>query len=298
MEKKHIINSPRVMEMKNARQKKRKRAFFAALICLLLLLASLILLARYSKFRIASVEISGNKVVETSDILANVSSSLAGYHFFIFPKNNIALIPEKEIVQNLEQNFNRLTNIKIKLKAGNVLALSMTERTGSYTWCGEGFTEGQTLAQTECYFADDAGYVFDKAPYFAGDIYFRLFGNLDNTNKKNGYFAQKDFENYITFKKALENMTLKPIALYHKSDGETEFYLKHENEPPSAPKIIFNQSDNILKVIENLQSAMNAEPLKTDIKTKYDKLLYIDLRFGNKVYFKFSAEGGSDPVGS
>jgi len=39
---------------------------------------------------------------------------------------------------------------------------------------------------------------------------------------------------------------------------------------------------------ENLDTALNTEPLKSDFKKKYSSLEYIDLRFGNKVYSKFS----------
>ncbi len=288
MEKKHILNSPRVLENKNARQKKRKKNIVIILICFFVLLSVSIGLSRYSKLRISSIEIKGNSVIEKKDILENISSSISGYNFFVFPKNNVVLIPQNEIIKNLEYKFPRLTDIKVELKTGNILYVSMVERTGSYTWCGEGFVEGIKMADTKCYFADNAGFVFDEAPYFAGDVYFRLFGILGEIGKTNGYFAKENFENYIFFKKELQGLGLRPVVLFHKSDGETEFYLKHNNEPPNAPKIIFNQSDNTQKLIENLRSALSAEPLKTEIKEKYEKLLYIDLRFGNKVYFKFS----------
>ena len=41
------------------------------------------------------------------------------------------------------------------------------------------------------------------------------------------------------------------------------------------------------KIAENLQAALATEPLRSDFKNKYSSLLYLDLRYGNKVYFKF-----------
>lgn len=288
MEKKHILNSRRVLEDKNARQKKRKKTFFIFLCYFLVIFFVSVALSRYEKFRIVNIEIKGNSVIDSDDILKNISTSIGGYHFFVFPKNNIALIPENEIIKNLENEFSRLTDIKVELKTGNILFVSMLERTGSYIWCGENFVTGISLADTKCYFTDKIGFVFDEAPYFAGDVYFRFFGILSEKGKTNGYFAKENFNNYILLKNEIENMNLRPIALLHKDNGETEFYLKHTNEIPNTPKIIFNQKDDIKKTVENLKSALNAEPLKTDIVKKYEKLLYIDLRFGNKVYFKFS----------
>lgn len=288
MEKKHILNSPRVIEIKLLRRKKRRRTFAIFLICFFILSGISVGFSRYTELRIANIEITGNKVIENTDILNNVRDSINGYYFFVFPKNNVALIPQKQIIENLENTFSRLTNIKIEIKQNNILMINVSERTGSYTWCGEDFVLDSPLANTKCYFMDDTGYIFDEAPYFAGDVYFRFFGILEKNENINGYFAKDDFANYLIFKNTIESMDLNTVALLHKEDGETEFYLKHINEPPHAPKIIFNQKDDIQNLVENLKSVVLAEPLKTDLKEKYNKLLYIDLRFGNKVYFKFS----------
>jgi hypothetical protein len=54
-----------------------------------------------------------------------------------------------------------------------------------------------------------------------------------------------------------------------------------------GPEIIFKIDSDFQKIAENLQAAITTEPLQTDFKNKYSSLLYIDLRFGNKVYYKF-----------
>ena len=54
-----------------------------------------------------------------------------------------------------------------------------------------------------------------------------------------------------------------------------------------GPEIIFKADSDFNQIIENLQSVLTTEPLQTEFKTKYSSLLYIDLRFGNKVYYKF-----------
>jgi nucleoside-diphosphate-sugar epimerase len=38
---------------------------------------------------------------------------------------------------------------------------------------------------------------------------------------------------------------------------------------------------------ENLDAAIDTEPLKSKLKNKFSSLEYIDLRYGNKVYDKF-----------
>jgi len=69
-------------------------------------------------------------------------------------------------------------------------------------------------------------------------------------------------------------------------DGDVKLYLSSFTSK-MGPEIIFKADSNFEKIIENLQSVLSTEPLQSDFKNKYSSLLYIDLRFGNKVYYKF-----------
>ena len=53
------------------------------------------------------------------------------------------------------------------------------------------------------------------------------------------------------------------------------------------PEILFKIDTDLGNIAENLKAALDAEPLKSKIKNFYSTLLYIDLRFDNKVYYKF-----------
>ena len=53
---------------------------------------------------------------------------------------------------------------------------------------------------------------------------------------------------------------------------------------------------DIEKEWSNVISAIDTEPLKTLLDTKKSKLEYIDVRFGNKVFYKFTNEGGADII--
>ena len=55
----------------------------------------------------------------------------------------------------------------------------------------------------------------------------------------------------------------------------------------NAPKIILNNDSDLIKMAENFQASVTTDPLQTELKEKYDLLEYIDLRFGNRVYYRF-----------
>ena len=73
-----------------------------------------------------------------------------------------------------------------------------------------------------------------------------------------------------------------------KENGEIEIYLSGGKLPPNAPKIILNNDADLIKMAENFQAGVTTDPLQKNLKEKYDSLEYIDLRFGNRVTYKFN----------
>lgn len=290
MQKRNVLNSPKLLELN-----RKKKAVFMRKISIwsflfILVFVGLCFLSRWQKINIANVEISGNKIVETEKIREIVDAEISGYYLWFFPKTNFLFYPKKEIKALLEEKFARLENINVELKNAETLNVSVSERTAAHTWCGPDVpSAGATLAESQCYFMDKAGYVFDLAPYFSNDVYFKFFGALmDKSGEPLGSRYYPDiFERLTLFKDSLKQMGVKPSSILVKDDGDIELYLVSNLPPPNAQKIIFKKDADFIKVAENLQAALTTEPLQTDFKKKYTSLLYIDLRFGNKVYFKF-----------
>ncbi len=287
--KRDILNSPRILEIKKRRQKLFLKKLSHIGLGLLALGIILAIVSRVDKLNISQVEIVGNKIVETENIQNSVDQALDGNYALVFPRTNIFLYPKQAIVDKLALDFKRLKNITLSIRDNKVLVVSVEERKALYVWCGL----SPELAVSEdreskCYFLDDSGFIFDQAPYFSGDIYFKFFGAIaDPQNPTGQYFSQDDFARLVTLKEMLEDIETKPVALYELGDGDAKIYLSNESTAPMGPEIIFKMSADFTKLVENLQSALVTEPLLSDFKKKYASLLYIDLRFGNKVYFKF-----------
>jgi len=76
---------------------------------------------------------------------------------------------------------------------------------------------------------------------------------------------------------------IKLTALSIEDNGDYKFSLEG-----TEGKLIFKKENDFETILGNLDSAASGEPLKTDLAQKLESLLYIDLRFDNKVYFKFN----------
>ena len=224
---------------------------------------------------------------------------MSGYYFWIFPKSNVLLYPKNDIKNRLNNKFKRLDNISFNIKNEKILEILLQERKAIYTWCGENPALYSAVVlddkelENQCYFIDENGYLFDRAPYFSGEVYFKFFGKLnndknkDNTNFIGSYFLPDIFYRMISFRDDVSSFGIKSSSFFLKEDGDIELYLSSSKTSNNLPKIIFKKDDDLLKVAENLQAAITTEPLKSDFEKKYSSLLYIDLRFNNKIYYKF-----------
>lgn len=282
MQKKNIFNSPRLLELKKRRQRTILFKILTSFFIFFLLFILLVYLSHLPSLNITEIEILGNKVVDTEILKNSVKDVIAGKYLWLFPKTNILIYPQNAIKNELQNKFKRINDVKSSIINNQILEISLLEREAKYTWCG---TTIDLSAMEKCYFLDDSGYIFAEAPFFSGEVYFKFYGYVDNP--LGSYFSKENFKQLVSFKDALISLGLKPTALFIKNNEEAEVILSKENSSTTLPKIIFRTDANFQNIEENLGAALNTEPLKSKLKEKYSSLLYIDLRFGNKVYDKF-----------
>jgi len=282
MRKSNVLNSPRLLELKRGRRRFFLFKTFLYIFALFVIFASLAYISRIPVLNIKGIEVIGSKIVDADEVKAIIEEEISGNYVWFFPKKNILYYPKNNIEKELFDKFKGLQNVSFKLDNSKILNISLTEREGKYVWCGEDLSK----IKSECSFMDTSGYVFSVAPYFSGDVYFKFFGELSGD-----YFSRDIFEKIISFKDALTNMGFKSISLYVKGDEDIEIYLNSNILPPNSPKIILRKDFDLEKISINLQTALDTEPLKSNLKKEQSSLQYIDLRFGNKIYYKFSAEG-------
>lgn len=286
MRKRNVLNSPRLLELKNKKRKILIKRVVIFVILLGMLVGGLSYLSRIKKLNIAEINIEGNKIIDTDKVKSVVENEIAGKYFWLFPKTNILLYPKNSIKTKVGDTFKRFKNVEISLQNG-VLLVSVAERAPEYTWCKKEPTIDDD--QEDCYFLDGDGYIFDKAPYFSGEVYFKFYGqnDLEQGEASGSYLASGYFDNLILFKSILEDMGLKPVILHLEENNDIKMFLTKAKPTSLGPEIIFKKDSDVQKIAENLKAALDTEPLLSKFKNEYSSLEYIDLRFGNKVYYKF-----------
>ncbi|MEK7558258.1 MAG: hypothetical protein AAB507_00300 [Patescibacteria group bacterium] len=279
-----------ILKLPSRAKRKRRIEFLkksALFLCIVALFGSgVVALLRYDKLFITDVEILGEETLDPGKLKTRVTDILEEKYFYLIPKKNLFFYPKSMIGRDLSISFRRISKISVaykSLKNPRTIVVRIKERTPSYLWCGESKTATKEKTP-ECYFVDDGGFVFDRAPTFSENVFIVFYGKIINgeNNLIGSMFLPKDdFSSLSKFIYRTSSLGLISASLIKKDDGDYELLLV------PAGKILFSLKNGTEKNISNLESALGTDPLKTNLATKRGALEYIDLRFGNKIFFKF-----------
>lgn len=251
----------------------KKKRFIKKLIFLFLIpffiFVSIIALFYIPYFKIKKISIEGNSSIDQEKIMTEISGHLLSKQLEIFPKDNILILPKKEIINGLLEKFPRLKTVSLSKNFPNAISVKVEERNNEALFCFKNKDEG-------CAFIDKDGFVFEKAPYFSPGVYLTFLEEATSTWKSSfQVISEEQFKKIIDFKNLLAGEGIKILQIIIKKEG---IYQLQTNEGWS---ILLNEKNDSQLTYQNLKTTLD------QIKDKRKNLDYIDLRFGNKVFYKF-----------
>lgn len=259
-----------------ARRRKR-RALWVAGVCmsLLLVVGGSVLLARASFLRITTVSVSGASVVSPDTIQTLVQQNIAGNYLFIYPRATILLYPKNTIVRGLLTQFPTLKRVEVKAgpPAGgfHTLDVVVEERQPVALWCTD-------ASSSACFLLDENGLVYAPAPSYSGDAYKKYLGGASSTLPWQ-YLTQEEFRslsalvNAIAKKESTETVTSITV------DPNNDVHLMFR----SGFELLFALHDDTGKIFERFSLALTSAPFTAHSLADFQ---YLDLRFGDKLYYK------------
>ena len=279
---------------KLARKRKSQaklRRFFS--LCIVLAVLSGVGYVMYAnRFQLQGVDVTGSQAVPAEEIVAYANDLIAGKRFYIFPRRNIFLYSKSREAAELASAFPRLKTITISVVSQR-LAVVVTEREPAYMWCGETIPETrQASFESTCYFVDSTGYIFSLAPQFSDSVYQRIYTSLNHPDAPIGQFAMSatTLTRVSSFAKEITSQTFEPSAYSITSDGDALIFLYRDSD--TSPVIRYNPLHDPLTVVAQFKAAIASEPLHTKLSFGVDALEYIDVRFPNKIFYKFTDDAG------
>lgn len=283
---KDIPLSPRIIEIKRKRRVEKWRKVILFIILFGVIVYALSYFSSNENITIDKVEITGNHIISSESIEERILSNMSSKYLYLFSKANTFIYPRQKIYDDLIFNFPRIEELSIYRDGMKIIHVDLKERVGAYLYCGPSVPLDKNEVGENCYFINDDGFVFDKAPYFSGNIYFKYYVDMNEENPLGKQILPKDnFHRLMRFVEGTRSIGFDPIYIVIREDGSNHLYLDSSNG--LNPEIIFKNNTDYEIIMENLSLAMKKKEFSNEINSKYNSLLYIDLRFKDKVLYKF-----------
>jgi len=276
-----------------ARKTRRQRLVWFILLYLAIFLGIVLLLVQISRLpqmRIDNVSIVGTKATDKVELYSSAVEKLSGKYFYLFPHNNIFLYPREAIESALLKEFPRLKSVDAGIVGRNQIEITVTERDAVGVVCSN-VSIGQ-----ECYFLDDRGFVFAQAPVFSGRGYFVYREDSSRRFKIGSYFLNPTtFTNIQDLKEILERLGLS-VESALASGKNTEVFARHITMTlEEGTDIIFSSDvEDSQNELQNLEAILVSSEFEEESAGDIGTIEYIDLRFGNKVYYRLERGGNEN----
>lgn len=255
-----------------AAKRRRKRTILLAVsgVVFVLVIPALILLSHVPQINVHGVEVTGTTLIPQTEVV-RVSEDIlnaAGNH--IVSRRMIINYPRYQIEAALKANFSSIETAHVSVKGlwNPMLKVAIKERLPKDVWC-------TTPEASDCYRLDDDGYVYEHAEkegfYFSGGIDVAPGSDVLGKRFLPGMLTQAR----IIVEK-LKEMGLNPVSMHMVSNTEFAVMLFTGGSVKgvlSADPVLF---------LSNLQAVTGAEALRG----KLDQIEYIDMRFGDRVFYK------------
>lgn len=241
-------------------------------------------------FRITTITSHGQKIIKTEEIVTLVREHLTPRKYW--PKNNYFLVNQEKIASLINQNFS-FQRVEVTKQFPNMISITVEEKISAII-----YDDGQN------YFLLDQGGTIIKQIFQAGEPVSLTTSTIATTtmeeHQPNIAFLKKDYGDFpvvydkrqSTIDAANKEVVILPANFI---TGVIEFYGTFRRSKLGTMRYGIIEEDNKLIVVTDKPWRIFMQPTH-NIQTQMDNLIivhkqskpmeYIDLRFGERVYWK------------
>ena len=261
---------------------RRQKIRLVSVLLLVALVGALIYAVSYvsylPRYTVNTIDVTGAITVPPAMVQEYIQSQLfTGAHPFLSPAN-IFLYHRVGLQNETVGYFPRIKSVTISRDSlfSTTLHVAVVERDAYAQWCA---------SVTDCYEMDPSGFVFAQAPEATSTVAYTtsyVFGGgmSTSTNPIGTSFVSAHVPGIVALLKQLSEAGFHPLGATVLSDQDFAVQLTEG----FAVKASFGEDATSL--VHNLQLVLSS----TALNGKADQIEYIDLRFGDRVYFKLKGE--------
>lgn len=269
-----------VLPPSKLRERKRKKRIFIIFILVLLgfsIIGGTVYALHLDALRIRDVAIDGAETISPAALQASAREVLAGTRWHIIPNNSVLVYSNKKLSTHILETFPKVKTARVSLDNFHGVRITISERSPVALWCGAEWETAGSESRS-CFFLDDGGYVYGEAAQFSGPAYVRWYGNLNKNSPPAQFLSADSFSTLRALIEALKNDTNTPLRVVVDPNGDVNVFFKENFE------LRFTLAQKPEDILARLRTAEVSEVLAGK---KLSDLEYLDLRFGNRLYYKF-----------
>lgn len=236
---------------------------FIFLFFLIIIVAGIIAGLRANYLRIQNVDLQGLSEDKKPEVSEFIQSTLKGNKYLILPNNEIIFYSTEKLMNDLMTKYSFIQEATIEKKYPQELSVTIKERTPDAIYC-----------TSECYFMDSTGLIYTQASSFSSGVYMRyedITRDQSNNPVQTNLIDTTTYNEIKSLARELQLLGLTPIKITIIASKE----IKIENE--NNGYILLNLDSPRDETVQNIKTVF-IEGVQT--------FEYIDVRYGNKIFYK------------
>jgi cell division septal protein FtsQ len=235
----------------------------------LVLIAGVGLMSHHSRLTVADIRVEGTHELESRSLANSARDVIFDGTRRLFSRANIFLFPEDGIAEELRKQFPRIKEISVARESmlSQAVVVTIDERVGANTWC----------SADSCYLMDEHGFVFNRAVASVG---YTFSGGLLPGEPIGQHVLLGRLPRVLSLLSEFARIGLAPVSVA--IENESDFRVRLA----AGYEVVLGFDTDIREAVRTMQLLRSS-----DAAPMSDTLEYLDLRFGNRVYYKKKGEG-------
>jgi cell division septal protein FtsQ len=223
--------------------------------------------SRVNAFTLTEVAISGGETIDHSEIERAVREQISGSYLKIVPRAFAFTYPHEDIIAVVAA-VPRVKDVKVVRVGGTELRIEFSEYEAQALWCAQEDINN-------CYFLDERGYAFTKAPGLVGGSFLRVVAIGKQPQEHVAPFGFDEYTRVIELKDKF---------------AEAKWFVKRADIDTAGDAFLTIVDGGEFKVslkqpadetVSNLLTVLGSEQFAHIEPGNFE---YVDLRFGSKVF--------------
>lgn len=239
--------------------------------------AGIIMLLGAEQLQVKNISFSGLKTLSADELQARMFQELRGKYALLVPKRSMFLVQKNALADMLRQKFPRLRTVAVSREFPSALAVAVEERELWAILCNDANTP-ENADNIACVYVDETGFAFEEAPYSVGSLILKVRTDFQEVRAGEQTLAPEVAQSMRLLETRIEGAGLRVRRYEFLKQVPSEIRV----EVDEGFALLFLREDDFSNVFRVLKTVLEQE-----IKEKRKNLEYIDLRFGNKVFYRF-----------